>query len=192
MTNAFSEAYKAVYDTIAGKDHKERIKFLETVADGHITISGQEITLESVVDALNGKEPLGQEAKSARAMNALRHWYEKRTPDNERTAKYFVTQAGLTDILNHFESCLKVLTIHRLRAAFDAAIVYADTLKTETEKADMILMAAGALYNSGLQQLRDYVLEKMPAYAKKYHSDPETGKATLATDTKQLQPVKNP
>lgn len=188
MTDAFVEAYKAVYETTASKDHQERMKFLESIAQGHITISGQKITLEGVVTALNDKDPLGQEAKSARAMNALRHWYEKRTPNNERNAKYFVTQAGLIDILNHFESCLKVLTIHRLRAAFDAAIKYADTLKTETEKADLILMAAGALYNSGLQQLRDYVLEKMPAYARKYHADPETGKATLGTE--KLQPVK--
>ena len=177
----FREAYKSIFESTTGTENQCRLYFLQTVAKGTTPIQGKEMTLEQIADAMNQEKPLAEETKSARAMVALRRWYEKPEPENERNAKFYVQKAGLGNIIEWFGNCLNVLKVYKLRSAFDGAVKYANIPeKTEQEKADIVHLAASSLLHSGIAALRDYVVEKMPTYAKKYRFNQETWKAELA------------
>lgn len=176
----FTEAYRSIFESMTGKENQCRLYFLQTVAKGTSPIQGQDVTLEKMAHTMNQEKPLADETKTARAMLALRRWYEKPEPENERHAKIYVQKAGLGEITAWFDNCLAVLKVYKMRNAFDAAINYAKNLSTEQEKADMVHLAASSLRHSGIAALRDYVVEKMPTYAKKYRFNEQTWKAELA------------
>jgi hypothetical protein len=175
--DAFAEAYKAIFETTTGKQNESRLNFLREVSNGYMQIDGKPVKLEDIVRLLNHEKPLAEETKSARAMYAMRKWYEKPEEDHARNAKFYAERAGLQDVVEWFDHCLGVLKVYKMRQAFDAAIEYAKKKTAEQEKADIVHLAASALLRSGISALSDYVMDKMPAYAKKYHFNQETWKA---------------
>jgi len=173
---ALEKAYQQIFEVekLTGDD-KLSVNFLEEIARGTVLTGTAKITLEKALEVAEQDDPKSTATAKYRTQCLFREWYLEPTRDNMEAAFLTMSNAGLEPLYGQFFNCQAVLKMNRiteLTSEFDRAVRFAGPL-TEKDGAREILIAARKLAESGHKELRDYVIDKIPAYARRFELGPD-------------------
>ncbi len=177
MNAVLEELYRqVVYEsktTELKQQDLSRINLLEAVVSGKTEEDYRKVPLEVALRNAEKHNAQSGTAKILFAKSSLREWYLQPSEAAKEGALARLTEAGLDYIINAFPDCLAVLQKHRvaeLKKEFDKIIEEAGKRPTEIG-ARAILVAAREFLASKYEEIENYVVHTIPAYASQYVLD---------------------